>query len=99
MLQAIHLVHEGQVFQDCTVYMSGNAFYDCKFFRCTLVVRESGIPALVGCTLQCCTWHLDFLVSDHRAWENFMKVMAPVVRDSLPRAFVEPRVGEQEKPQ
>lgn len=89
MLQRINLIQEGCEFKNATVYMSGNAFYDCRFFRCTLVVREGGIPELVGCTFECCIWHLDVLVNDHRMWESFAKAMFPLIRDSLPRAFVE----------
>lgn len=89
MQQTINLVHEGCSFRNTTVYMSGNVFYDCKFFRCTLVVREGGIPSMVGCTVECCIWHLDLLVNDHHHWDSFLKVMGPLVRDSLPRAFLD----------
>lgn len=85
------LVQEGRQFRNETVYMSGNSFYDCKFFRCTLVVREEGITSLVGCTFECCNWHLDILVTDHRRWDSFLKTMAPLIRDTLPRAFAEPK--------
>ena len=88
MAGSINLVHEGRVFEHCTVYMSGNAFYNCRFFRCTLVLRESKDLTVIGCTFECCNWHLDFLVHDYRTWENFTRIMGPLIHQSLPRAFL-----------
>ena len=85
----IALVHEEKVFSDCVVYLTVNSFYGCKFYRCTFVIREGGIPAMVGCHIECCVWHIDILVSDHRAWESFVRMMVPLVQQSLPRAFTE----------
>lgn len=97
MLQATTLVHEGREFSNETVYLSGNSFYDCRFFRCTLVVREGGIPNLVGCTFDCCNWHIDVLITDHRRWDSFLKTVAPLIRDSLPRAYAD--MPKQEDPE
>lgn len=88
-MDQISLVHEGKTFADATVYLSGNSYYDCKFYRCTFVVREGGIPAMVGCHIECCVWHFDLLVSDHHAWESFVRIMVPLVQQSLPRAFTQ----------
>jgi len=33
--------HEGETFQNQTVYISGQAFIRCKFVACTLVLRET----------------------------------------------------------
>ncbi|MEZ6088053.1 MAG: hypothetical protein R3C05_08525 [Pirellulaceae bacterium] len=95
MMRETLLVQDSVEFKNETVYMSGKSFYGCRFFRCTLVVREGGIPNLVGCTLECCTWHFDILVSDHRRWDSFLQTMSSLVRDSLPRAFAEPNAGDQ----
>ena len=96
----IALIHEGVSYEDCTVYLSGNAYYDCRFVRCTLVIRECGVPALVGCYFECCNWHIDMLVSDHTMWESFTKLMVGMVQQSLPRAFAREGEGsvQQEKP-
>lgn len=88
-MEQINLVHEEKVFSDCTVYLTGNSYYDCKFYRCTFVVREGGIPAMVGCHIECCVWHLDLLVSDHRTWDSFVRIMVPLVQQSLPQAFAQ----------
>lgn len=85
----INLIHEGKVFEDCTVYLTGNAFYDCKFYRCTFVIREGGIPAMVGCHIECCVWHIDLMFSDHRNWDSFVRIMVPLVEQSLPRALTD----------
>jgi hypothetical protein len=33
--------HEGVVFQNQTVYISGQAFVRCSFISCTLILRET----------------------------------------------------------
>ena len=38
--------HEGETFQNQTVYISGQAFIRCKFIACTLVLR--GETVLLG---------------------------------------------------
>ena len=50
--------HEGETFQNQTVYISGQAFIRCKFVACTLVLRES-VYHLEGCTFERCNWHID----------------------------------------
>lgn len=98
MLNSLNLlIHEKQEFKHCTVYMSGHAFYDCSFFRCTLVVRDWGILTLVGCKFDCCLWHLDLLISDPRAWENMTRVLVPLIQGSLPRPFL-PTDGNPDTP-
>jgi hypothetical protein len=86
-VEQISLIHEQKVFHDCTIYLTGNSYYDCKFYRCTFVVREGGIPALVGWHIECCVWHIDLMISDHRVWESFLRTMGPLVQQSLPKAF------------
>ena len=54
--------HEGETFQNQTVYISGQAFIRCKFVACTLVLRES-VYHLEGCTFERCNWHIDCLLT------------------------------------
>ena len=95
----IALIHENQSYEDCTVYLSGNAYYGCRFIRCTLVVRDCGVPALVGCYFECCNWHIDMLVSDHTVWETFSELMVDMIQKSLPRAFVKEGEGTLQQDQ
>jgi hypothetical protein len=97
MLNVTTLVHEGRQFKNETVYMTGNSFYDCKFLRCTLVIREGGISNLVGCTFECCNWHIDILITDHHRWDSFLKTMAPLIRGSVPRSFAETQQQEDDQ--
>ena len=53
--------HEGETFQNQTVYISGQAFIRCKFVACTLVLRES-IYHLEGCAFERCNWHVDWVL-------------------------------------
>jgi hypothetical protein len=53
--------HEGVKFQNQTVYISGQAFINCTFTDCTLVLRET-IYYLKDCTFDRCNWHVDWVL-------------------------------------
>lgn len=53
--------HEGVTFQNQTVYISGQAFINCTFVGCTLVLRET-IYHLQNCTFERCNWHVDWVL-------------------------------------
>src|SRR5213595_1812950 len=53
--------HEGETFQNQTVYISGQAFIRCKFVACTLVLRET-LYHLQECTFERCNWHVDWVL-------------------------------------
>ena len=50
--------HEGETFQNQTVYISGQAFIRCNFVACTLVLRET-VYHLEDCSFDRCNWHVD----------------------------------------
>src|ERR1051325_8304326 len=53
--------HEGETFQNQTVYISGAAFLGCTFTACTLILRET-IYHLQNCTFERCNWHVDWVL-------------------------------------
>src|SRR3954468_24357737 len=53
--------HEGETFENETVYISGQAFVKCNFIGCTLVLRET-VYHLDGCTFDRCNWHVNCLL-------------------------------------
>lgn len=53
--------HQNETFQNQTVYISGQAFVNCKFIACTLVLRET-VYHLEGCTFERCNWHVDWML-------------------------------------
>ena len=53
--------HEGQTFQNQTIYLSGQAFVRCNFIACTLVLRET-VYYLEGCSFERCNWHVDWVL-------------------------------------
>ena len=53
--------HEGETFQNQTVYISGQAFIRCNFVACTLVLRET-VYHLEGCAFERCNWHVDWVL-------------------------------------
>jgi len=50
--------NENRTFQNQTIYISGQAFINCTFTDCTLVLRET-IYHLDRCTFERCNWHVD----------------------------------------
>ena len=50
--------HDGETFQNQTVYISGQAFLRCNFVGCTLVLRET-IYHMEECSFSRCNWHVD----------------------------------------
>jgi hypothetical protein len=53
--------HENESFLNQTVYISGQAFINCTFVACTLVLRET-IYHLERCTFERCNWHVDWVL-------------------------------------
>src|SRR6476619_7756578 len=53
--------HEGETFQNQTVYISGQAFIRCNFVACTLILRET-VYHLQNCTFERCNWHVDWVL-------------------------------------
>jgi len=53
--------HENETFVNQTVYISGQAFINCTFTACTLVLRET-IYHLERCSFERCNWHVDWVL-------------------------------------
>src|SRR5882724_10142624 len=53
--------HENETFQNQTVYISGQAFINCTFIACTLILRET-VYHLQNCTFERCNWHVDWVL-------------------------------------
>lgn len=53
--------HEGETFRNQTVYISGQAFINCGFTACTLILRET-VYHLQNCTFERCNWHVDWVL-------------------------------------
>ncbi len=53
--------HENESFVNQTVYISGQAFINCTFTACTLVLRET-LYHLDKCTFERCNWHVDWVL-------------------------------------
>jgi hypothetical protein len=53
--------HEGETFRNQTICVSGQAFVNCTFVTCTLVLRETACH-IEQCTFDRCNWHVDALM-------------------------------------
>ena len=90
--------HEGETFQNQTVYISGQAFVRCNFIACTLVLRET-VYYMEGCSFDRCNWHIDCVLP----WAspealNAVQVVINLVRqgqENLPTAGAAPAGGSQ----
>jgi hypothetical protein len=78
------LVVENRTFENATVYLTGHAFLDCTFRHCTLVYRGEGCT-FSNCTIDACIFHIDWLVTDHRIWAEFLTGFGRKIVDGLPR--------------
>jgi len=51
-------LHEGETFTSRTITLSGHAFRNCTFDRCTMIVRD--LPfALESSSLHRCQWRIE----------------------------------------
>lgn len=90
---SVLLVHENVIFEDATVYLTGNAYFDCTFRRCTLIVREPAM-VLTGCEFDSsCIWHIDMIIHDHEMWAAFLKTFSEFIAKTLPHAIDEKKHG------
>lgn len=79
----ILLLHTNAVFEDETLYLSGNAYTGCTFRRCMFIVGD--IPfSMSGCGFDTCVWRLEMTVHD---LHSLAKVddLIPIMRPTLPR--------------
>lgn len=53
--------YENESFRNQTVYLSGQAFINCTFVACTLVLRQS-VYHMTDCSFERCNWHVDWLL-------------------------------------
>ena len=53
--------HENESFVNQTVYIGGQAFVNCTFIGCTLVLRET-FHLLERCSFVRCNWHVDWVL-------------------------------------
>jgi hypothetical protein len=53
--------HENETFENQTVYISGQAFINCTFRACTLVLRET-LYHVEACSFDRCNWHVDWVL-------------------------------------
>lgn len=79
----ILLRHNDTVFEDRTVYATGNAYLKCNFRRCTVVFK--GLPFLFDtCIFSGCIWHIDVLLHDREQTTELMQFVSDLVTKSLP---------------
>src|SRR5437764_9842971 len=90
--------HEGETFQNQTVYISGQAFIRCKFVACTLVLRET-MYHLEGCAFERCNWHVDWALmwgspESLREIKSLVAMIERAQEQQLPAAEAQARTAQ-----
>jgi hypothetical protein len=68
----ILVLHQGPAtFSDTVVYLSGHAYRNCAFIRCTIVLFDPNFH-LEGCTFGSCALHLNTVVHDRQSLKRIM---------------------------
>lgn len=52
--------HEKRTFSGQTIHLAGNAFVDCIFDGCTMVLTNTPFVFSGACRLQRCNWRIEF---------------------------------------
>ena len=78
------LPHNGVVFEDATVYVTGHSYTDCTFRRCTMIYM-GGVTVMNACKFDGCVWHLNVLVHDSDDWDEFVTFVMQMVTRTVPR--------------
>lgn len=82
---SVLLPHDGASFDDQVVFLTGNAYRNCAFNRCTMVIK--GFPfQLDACSISGCIWHLDLTLHDENQTLSILKIIQETVLKSLPKA-------------
>ena len=51
--------HDSEDFTARVVELDGKEFHNCTFAKCRLVYRGGGVPALVTCRFDRCSWEFE----------------------------------------
>ena len=82
--------NENKTFENDTIYISGQAFVNCKFVACTLILRET-IYHLDQCSFERCNWHVDWVLmwgspESIREIKALVSLMEQAQQQQLPQA-------------
>src|SRR5436309_1759709 len=76
------LVRENTTFTDDTLYLSGHAYVNCKFLRCTLIIRP-GLSHIAKCHFDSCVWHIDAVIHDQTSLALLRDRLIPIMEKSV----------------
>ena len=86
--------HEGVTFQNQTVYLSGQAFVNCNFTGCTLILRET-VYHMDRCTFERCNWHIDRVVM----WGNLDSIREIKTLTTMIEKALEDHMAQHPQPE
>ena len=66
------------------IYAGGNAYTECVFMRCTIVLRDNSV--FQRCTFEACIYHLDIIIHDQEKYDFLVGFLQSIVKSSLPVA-------------
>ena len=88
------MLHDDLVIDDQVVYVTGHAYRNCKFNRCTFYIRDLN-AVFDHCTFAGCVWHLDMIVHDMQQVPALAQLLQ-VIGSSLKSVSPLPDEGDDE---
>ena len=82
------MVHRDVIYEDDTVYMSGHAYFNCTFRRCTMVMTDM-VGEAQSCNFDGCVFHINMIINDVSKLETMFQ-MLEFMREALPTLPVNP---------
>ena len=72
-------LRENITYEDTTVMLTGHAYRNCKFNRCTLVYRGSPVE-LIGCEFTNVVWQVDVLLHEQEQVDQMCDLLLDAKR-------------------
>ena len=88
------MLHDDLVIDDQVVYVTGHAYRNCKFNRCTFFIRDLN-AVFEYCTFAGCVWHLDMIIHDRQQLPALAQLLQ-VVGSSLKNVSPPPDESDEE---
>ena len=77
------LRHDNVSFADETLCVTGNAFIDCRFERCTLQFVGDVLSYFDRCTFTNCVWHFNVVIGDSQQADALVELINRCVYRSV----------------
>ena len=75
-MKLLVISHVGpKLFEDQVIYLTGHAYYNCAFERCTFVLASGCDFQVIGCAWSACALHLDYIIHDVNSLDRLRTIL------------------------